>query len=217
MKACYITRHNTALLIIQRAILRGNMGGFFTVMDATAADSLPCGVAFTRIPKAFLPSLSDDARLKFRPDIMIVEKLPSSGRNVPGSLSSTWTPSIKAYLKSTCIIHILEFGYCSDKSHTACIARKQVQHQQLISALESEGWLVTYHTAVITSSGQVFNNVSDSAASFGVPDSDIRALLHKLHVHTVKSAFYIVKLRRRLENNPAHFHALAPEDHPRPP
>ena len=35
MKACYITRHNKALLIIQRAILRGPLGGSFTIMDAT--------------------------------------------------------------------------------------------------------------------------------------------------------------------------------------
>ena len=193
------------------------MGGFFTIMDATAADKLPCGVSFTRIPKAFLPRLSDDARLKFRPDIMVVEKLPSTGRDVPGSLSSTWPPSIKAYLKSTCTIHILEFGYCSDKSHTDCIARKQAQHQELISALQYEGWTVTYHTAIITSSGQVFRDVSESAVSFGVSESDIKPLLQKLHIHTVKSAFYIVKLRRRLENNPAHFHATAPQDHPRPP
>ena len=89
---------------------------------------------------------------------------------------------------------------------------------QLISALQTEGWTVTYHIATITSSGQVFKNVSDSAAFFGIPEPNIQPLLQRLHVHTVKSAFYIVKLRRRLENNPAHFHASdAHEDHPRPP
>ena len=194
------------------------MGGFFTVMDATAADSLPCGVAFTRIPKAFLPGLSDDARLKFRPDIMVVEGLPSTGLHVPGSLSSSWDPSTKAHLRSNCTIHILEFGYCSDKSHADCISRKQAQHQQLIAALHNEDWIVSYKIAIVTSSGQVLHNVYESAESFGVPTPDITPLLQRLHVHTVKSAFYIVKLRRRLENNPEHFHATAPLDHhPRPP
>ena len=217
MTASYITRHNKALMTIQRAILRGSKGSYFTIMDATAADSLPCGVAFNRIPKAFLPSLPDDDRLRFRPDIMLVEHLPSTGPNVPDTLSFRWNASTKAYLQSICKIHILEFGYCSDQSHADCVARKRAQHQQLISALHSEGWTVTYHIAIITSSGQVFNNVSDTAAFFGIPEPNIKPLLRRLHVNTVKSAFYIIKLRRRLENNPAHFHATAPADHPRPP
>ena len=214
MTASYITRHNKALLTIQRAILKGTKGSYFTIMDATAADSLPCGVAFTRIPKAFLPSLSDDARLRFRPDIMVVEHLPSTGPNVPDTLSFRWNASTRAYLQSMCKIHILEFGYCSDQSHADSIARKQAQHQQLISALQTEGWTVTYHIATITSSGQVFKNVSDSAAFFGAQHTTSPPTLH---VHTVQSAFYIVKLRRRLENNPAHFHASNAHEDPRPP
>ena len=214
MNKQYITRHNKALQMIQRAILRGPKGGSFTIMDATSADNLPCGVAFTRIPKAFLPELTETVRSKYRPDIMLVENLPLAGPNTPDSLSFTWDNRTKFDLQSRCKIHILEFGYCSDKSHTDCITRKQAQHQQLRIALRNAGWVVTYNIAIITTSGQIFKNVSETAAFFGVPEKDIKPLLQRLHVHTVKTAFYMVKLRRRLENNPAHFHATVIEDRP---
>ena len=214
MNKQYITRHNKALHIIQRAIFRGPKGGYFTIMDATSVDNLPCGVAFTRIPKAFLPALTENVRSKYRPDIMLVEGLPSVGPSAPTSLSFTWDSRTTSDLQSRCKIHILEFGYCSDKSHTDCTTRKQAQHQELIAALRNVGWVVTSHIAIITTSGQIFKNVSDSTAFFGVPEKDITPMLQRLHVHTVKTAFYMVKLRRRLENNPAHFHATVMEDRP---
>jgi hypothetical protein len=105
MKAAYITRHNKALQIIQRSILHGPKGGSFLIMDATSSSALPYGVSFTRIPKCFLPSLSDDLRLQFRPDIMMVEGLLTTDARAPDSMFHVWSRQAKAAIQSDCTIH----------------------------------------------------------------------------------------------------------------
>jgi hypothetical protein len=218
MKALYITRHNQALHIIQRSVLHGPKGGSFLIMDATSSSALPYGVSFNRIPKCFLPSISDDLRLQFRPDIMMVEGLMTTDSRAPTSLFHVWSRQNKAAIQSDCTIHILELGYCSDASHTSCVTRKLAQHQQLLQALRDSGWKVSYHVVVITSSGQIFRTVEPSVRALGVPGTHVLPLLRKLHLHSVRSASDLIRLRRRLENNPLHFHSDPfAEDTPHPP
>ena len=213
MKASYITRHNKALVLIQRQVHNGSKGGCFTVMDATRETDLPTGVSYTRLPKCFLPNTPENVRLRYRPDIFLVDGLLTHSPDVPDTLNSTWRSTTFHRLRRTCTIHIVELGYCSDKSHTSCISRKQEQHTALIRDLQSHGWNVQYHTIILTSSGYILKPLPPAQPPFqalGIDNKAIKPLLINLHIHSVTSAWRIVCLRRRLENDPKHFHSSAP-------
>ena len=89
------------------------------------------------------------------------------------------------------------------------MARKQNQHKELIQDLQAQGWNVYYHIIIITNSGYILHNTSDTTglSSLGIPEHTITPLLQKLHKHSVKLAWQIISMRRRLENDPKHCHS----------
>jgi hypothetical protein len=60
------------------------------------------------------------------------------------------------------------------------------------------------------------SSVESSVRALGVPCTHVLPLLRKLHLHSVTAASDIIRLRRRLENNP-HFHSDSfTNDNPHP-
>ena len=145
---CIIARHNQAVCLLQRCIHNtlGPLSGHYTIMDATSSSALPHGVFATRVPKwMFAPDFDDTTRLLLRPDILIIEGLPSDKylalRDDIESQSPFGTAFITSLKQSpTTKVHIIELGYTSDATYDRALSRKLTQHNRLASHLLSAGW-----------------------------------------------------------------------------
>ena len=84
-KAMYIARHDQALRLIQRSIVTGDHGGYYTVADIGRAELIEdMGVSAKRIPPWLLPdsclaraNINPAERNRVRPDILLVEMTQS--------------------------------------------------------------------------------------------------------------------------------------------
>jgi hypothetical protein len=202
-KACYIARHNQVVRMVQTAVMYGQMGSAFTVMDATAADMLPPGVAATRIPAWMLPHVPAAERDIMRPDLMFVQGLTLEEA---ASLRSR-DPRRLAAIQARCRIHIVEVGYTCESSYRSSLERKRQQHLTLVSALTSAGWSVTpgldnspYHILLIGLTGVLFLPFSSTLAALGLQRTPANTLMRDIHVHSVLTATSIIRRRRCLEN-----------------
>ena len=187
--------------MIQDAILRGPLGHCFTIMDATARASLPTGVFYTHIPTWMHPHLPADIVSLMRPDLLIIEGLTQ------GMVSSNnlRDPAVLHHIQTSCKIHLLELGYTSDASYTTSLSRKHFQHVRLCRELTRAGWTLSltettpYHILLLGMTGHVFRPCRETLLSLGISKSATLTLMKKLHLHAVRFAHYIIRLRRRLE------------------
>lgn len=187
--------------MVQDAVLHGPLGNCFTIMDATARASLPTGVFDTRIPPWMLPHLTADIISLMRPDLLIVEGLTQ------GMVSSNnlRDPAVLHHIQTSCKIHLLELGYTSDASYTTTLSRKHFQHVRLCRELTRAGWKLSipdnspYHILLLGMTGHVFRPCREILLSLGVPNSATLKLMRKIHLHSVRFAHSIIRLRRRLE------------------
>jgi ribonuclease HI/exonuclease III len=155
VKAMAISRHDQAVKLIQKAIRLSPLGGFYTIMDAGAAKTLPDDVEGKRLPAWLFPDIEAtlppaaqaseaDRRKKLRPDILVVEGLQAQDtRRDETSVKEHVRTNIKKYR-----IHIFEVGYCSDINHAEKDADKAKQHDELVQLVRTAGFEVQYHKPI---------------------------------------------------------------------
>ena len=133
-----IQRHNEAVRISHKAIIRSSMiGGCYCAMDACPADRMPQGVDNTRPPAWLLPA--DHPYLPeltaLRPDLLMIEGITS---NEVKGLNNDAIRALILQRGRNVRIHILEIGYCSDLRHGERNDEKQQQHDRLIRILTGQ-------------------------------------------------------------------------------
>ena len=144
LSSSIIARHNRAVCLLHRFIRSGSLGGNFTILDATSADSLPSEVFSSRIPPWILPAVDPLTLNRLRPDILIIQGLTHTRfATLRPALESPdpsiATPALRA-LQRDCMVHIVELGYTSDRSHSSSSTRKRQQHNLLVHYLLAAGW-----------------------------------------------------------------------------
>jgi ribonuclease HI len=219
LKSMYISRHNGAVCMLQRAVSEGDKGSSLlcVLMDAGQRADLPEGVLGSRVPPWLLPDscLSDgqsaspggsDAtpelpevqRLKLRPDLLFISGLP------PSAVPRDPTRVVPARRRMAATVYVVEVGYVSDSSAALAgmLERKRAQHAALCACLARAGWRV--HTGgplvlPLGSTGTVYNAWRDAALLLGVPAAAVPPLMRALHLHSVDTAASINRTRLHLE------------------
>ena len=98
-----ILRHDDAVIALGRAILHGNEGAWYTIMDAGKREDNTDIAEEARIPEFILPDFGDDIRRKLRPDLLRVRNL-DQGHAAPQTLDE----------RKQHDIDVVEVGFCSD-------------------------------------------------------------------------------------------------------
>jgi hypothetical protein len=176
----YINRHNKAVKLIYRAILKGPMGGLEAFMDAGDQEDMPRQVP-TRLPIWLKPnSLTADQWRKFRPDILLTDPRKTKHKH----------------------IYIIELGYCSDTNHDIKFTQKSHQHAALTQHLLRQGHSVTHITFTLGTTGTIPIIAHNNLLSLGIDKQSSIKLLTKLHMHSTATATSILTMRRIKENLP---------------
>ena len=194
MKTLTISRHNSAVQLLYKAIQASELGGCYTVMDA---GHLPGELMHTRLPGWLLPDTEEDTRNKLRPDLLIVKGLTQRKAN-------TWTARGRVRNKTRYTVYLIEVGYSSDtrlddKEHT-----KLEQHQQLAELLRKEGWNVAYKAIPLGTTGGIHKTIVDTLTNdFKLDTKKVDATCNKLHNMAINMAHALVRKRRYLEYHDA--------------
>jgi ribonuclease HI len=194
MHALYIKRHNIAVRIIAKAILRGENGGGIMIMDAGRKEDLPAGMYGTRVPQWLLPECPEDELLRMRPDILIIPTIPAASNP-----AETFDCTSEA---SQHTVFILEVGYCSDTRHSQKQSEKAQQHQKLADMLRLQGYKVEYkelHALSLGYAGSITKDLVTCLRGLAVSATKCDELCKALHKHALLSTENIVKARRLLE------------------
>ena len=200
-KSYYISRHNKAVCLIQETFFNGSKGGCYTIMDATAESDTPDGVARTRIPSWMLPSIPICTLLLLRPGILIIDGLTENdivGKNLHD-------PIVLAEIQKSCTIHIIELGYTFEACYTTSMAKKHMQHIRLYRSLISAGWTVfspnpaLFNIILLGTAGTIFKPFHATMIQLGISNHHAIDLMNKLHIHAVRFADSIIRLRHTLE------------------
>jgi ribonuclease HI len=199
MVAHRISRHNQAVLILMKALQKGILGGFVTIMDATAKASLPESCMDTRVPAWVLPKVPETDRLKLRPDLMVFEGLTPAMQEGFQQLKGPRRIAAMKKLK----VHIYEVGYTSNTRTDELFEEKRQQHASLIKALTEEGWTVNYpkeNIIVLGTAAWVRLETKQLLQKWLPQDSaTVTATLKKLSVHSAKKCMDHIITRRILE------------------
>jgi hypothetical protein len=150
--AMKISRHDSSVKLVQKAIALSPLGGYYTIMDAGAEKDLPKDVHGKRLPAWLLPpvdaSLTEAERAeqeltrkKLRPDILVIEGLSASDTTGPAEAVRS---HIASRLKQL-TVHVIEVGYTSDIDHEGKSDVKTAQHEALVAELKKAGFEVKYH------------------------------------------------------------------------
>jgi hypothetical protein len=202
MKAHYISRHNKALLLLNKALSLSTMAPHLRILDATAGDALPAGVTSNRIPDWVLPNVDPSTRLKFRPDIMVIENLPTTDYHIQ-ALRTCTDPTERARLcrNRHLKIHLVELGYTSCTRYLEKLEEKRQQHAHLRSTLLQAGWpSVSITPLVLSTGGHVPTDVITWLQSLAIPPTTVTSIAHKLNALAVRKGHDIIISRRCLEH-----------------
>jgi enoyl-CoA hydratase/carnithine racemase len=199
MQAHYISRHNGAVQRLTKLIHTGSAAqNCFTIMDATAADALPLGVADNRIPAWILPAVPEATRLKMRPDLMIIEGLKNEDVEAFQQMGSYRATAMRQYT-----VHVIEVGYAANTRYLEKLQEKQEQHTRLCEALTAEGWKVQNtdrHQVILGTGGDIHSPTEALLNGLGVAEDDKRKkALRKLSALAVNKGQHIITCRRQLE------------------
>ena len=205
LKACYISRHNKALLRIHSTFLQGSKASSLLILDATARAKLPHGVYHNRIPQWMLPSVPLGTLDKLRPDVLLMDGFPLSDAPLP-TLTRLTDVDLRR-IQRRCTLIIAELGYTHESLYSERLAAKRQQHLQLVSLLQSAGWNIAFnladldpvHFIILGSAGTVFCNAHHTLVSLGLSNSQSITVLKQLNTHAAQSALSIITLRRHLE------------------
>ena len=113
LKACYIKRHNEMVAAISRAIAQGDRGRWLLVADLRAdhlgeLSELQKKEVVSRVPRFMLPKVTEQDRLRMRPDILFVDGMDE------GWQDDEVDEGLLASMKQRCVVYLLEVGYCRD-------------------------------------------------------------------------------------------------------
>ena len=126
----------------------------------------------------------------YRPDILILTRPPKDAKQ------ETIT---KAKMESH--VYIMEIGYGPCTRYEETLARKNNQHQELLKALQEEGWTTTYiHPIIMGVGGTNYHSTVDALKGLGVPMATIKKALSKIQLNTAHRAQQLVATRRHLES-----------------
>jgi hypothetical protein len=206
VQATRIWRHDKAVRLILKTLQKHTRyGPVFTVLDAGRAENLrENGADAKRLPRWLLSAdrVPDDQLAKMRPDILLIKEL----RSMPTDQEiQTAIENKKDYT-----IQVVEVGYCFDTNWRKKVAEKLQQHQELITALQEEGWTVDTEPYVIVlgACGAVYLSGQKALEKLGLSTKQTKGLLKELHLHAVAAAHTLTVMRRRLERG----RAWAPPD-----
>ena len=226
LKACYIARHNKALVRIHSAFLLGSKASSMMILDATSRKKLPTGVYHNRIPQWMLPSVTPAILDALRPDILLLDGFPLV--EAPPLSVLNLSPAHLRRIQKRCTLVVAELGYTFEPLYPDRLTEKRQQHLYLITLLRTAGWNIAFnladldyvHFVLLGTSGTIFCNAHSTLISLGILPSQVYKVLSSLHTHAVQSAFSIVNLRRRLESSvffsdpPLHDQPTVPADPP---
>jgi len=223
LKACYITRHNKALVRIHSAFLQGSKASSMMILDATSRKKLPEGIYHNRIPQWMLPSVPPTILDALRPDILLLDGFPLT--EAPPLSVPNLSPAHLRRIQQRCTLIIVELGYTLEPLYSDRLTEKRQQHLYLITLLRTAGWNIAFnladldyvHFVILGTAGTIFCNAHSTLVSLGIFPSQVRSVLSSLHTHAVQSAFSIITLRRRLESSVFSFDTISPEQPPDPP
>ena len=218
MKGMYIQRHNEAVWIILRTLLRSKLGASVVMHDAGHRHD---GAALREVQAAEweLEMEQEEARDDPRPDKSPTNSNPL-GTRIPEWVYDTplgeqqtaaeWNkfrPDILiatrggANLKDRIDsfyarrIHIIEIKYCRDTDRTMQSMRAESQHAQLRDALARIGYRqnqVHMHTITLGATGTIYKDIHTTLATLGVDTKTARRqCCTALHRHAVT---YIKKI-----------------------
>jgi hypothetical protein len=185
--ARYISRHNAAVRLIQRAISKGSRGQSHCIMDAGKESDLPATAQGTRLPDRLCPPGVDRVLWrKMRPDLAYID------RDTDGNYS----------------IDLIEVGYCGDFGHQAKAEEKHLQHADLIRILRQAQHRVRQHTITLGHTGTIPSTTKNCLLEMGVSNDCTLKTLTKLHQLATTTVEEIVTRRRQLEREiSSHSHA----------
>ena len=199
MVAHRISRHNGAVLILFKALMKGCLAGFVTIMDATAKADLPEGCEDTRIPEWVLPNVPQDLRAKMRPDLMVIKNLKPDDQEEFQKLRGLARKTAQSKLE----VHLFEVGYASNYRLDELFEEKKEQHAALVRALTQEGWKVVYpkeHIVALGTANHVRLETKQLLQQWLPHDSHtVEATVTKLSRHATKKCIDHIVTRRILE------------------
>ena len=124
-----------------------------------------------------------------RPDILILTNPPKDGN-----------PNTVQVAKRESHIYIMEVWYGPDTRYEVTLARKHNQHQELVAALQTEGWSATnLHPIIIGVGGTTYMSTIETLQRLGVPMASIKKTMLKIQLSTTQRAQQLVATRRHLE------------------
>ena len=150
------------------------------------------------------PHLDPALRLKFRPDMLIIENLTTTDYRTH-ALQTCTDPKERARLcrNMHLRIHIIELGYTSCTRYLEKLEEKQQQHKQLLLALQAAGWpFVTITPLVLSTGGHIPTDVSTWLQHLALAPTQVTSIAHKLNALAVRKGHEIIISRRCLENAP---------------
>jgi hypothetical protein len=139
-------------------------------------DDLAVSVPANLFPPHLEPDTVANARLKMKPDAMIV-----TGR------------------KNNKTIHLVEVKYCRDTDRTIQEARAEAQHEALAGLLTTDGQTTKLHKILLGVGGTIFRDTLPTLMELGVDKQKAQAALEKVSKYAVQQMQYIVQIRRGME------------------
>ncbi len=196
MRKLFIERHNKAVRIIAKAMLKGRHAHTFHVVDGGALSKLPanCDVV-NRIPH-FLTNTK--GAVERRPDVLQV-------------LGITWEQA--ARFRSRCVpvpppagqdsnrtINLIEIRYGVDTRLQEKAAEKREQHASLRDDLQSRGWNVDTYPIALGVSGGLQQSLPVTLQALGVRGRSLSKVVSSLQRNAVEFCHAIIVQRRQLEH-----------------
>jgi hypothetical protein len=191
MHAIYMSRHDSANYITADCIRKSRTGRWLLVADLGQEKRRQlqdnCNEIPNKVPKYLLPTLSDEQRNAFRPDILYHRFVDETG-------GPSWPNPEHP-------VTIIEIGYCRDTAFDEKREEKRLQHKKLREALEKWGWPVNYVIVTLGHCGAVFKkDMQALQAATGMTNDEVKNLFSKLHdnavTHTCGAAWKHTELRR---------------------
>ena len=183
-----VLRHST-IKDIQAASIYIDAGKANEDTDLTLLDhkEQPPPTIENTLPTWLLPSTPVGTH---RPDILILTNPPKDD-----NLNTVQLAKRESH------IYIMEVGYGPDTRYEITLERKQDQHQELMAALQAEGWSATYlHPIILGVGGTTYTSTIETLRRLGVPMASIKKTMMKIQLNTAHRAQQLVGTRRHLEH-----------------
>ena len=215
----YISRHDAALRLILKAVMKGTHGGFYTIADIGRDELIKdMGVSNKRIPNWLLPDstlatsgIDPMDRNRIRPDILFVEMshqestmYRSNAHALPELTTTVAQPSSPNTRGGTTErsrkIWVLEGGYTSDTRRLEKVREKHLQHERLMKALELRGYQAQLMPFVFGFGGTIFQQTMRDLGDLGVESTACKATLKEIHLQSIEVAAKVIVQRRVMDS-----------------